>query len=424
MALQAHVVEAHRPLADGTASNLQLADTPAQMKRASSRQAETTELSTLMTPPSELLPVAIDTLGGDQGLDAQIEGAILAFREFGSRSILVGPEEEIRGRLTLLGATSYPIEVANATEVISMDEAPTKAVRRKPNSSLCVAYNLVQSGRASSVISAGNSGAVMAAGRLLCGLLPGIERPAIATLIPVAGDRKPNIILDSGANVECHAHNLVQFAIMGSIYCTSLFAVAEPRVALLSNGAEPSKGTDIIRAAALELTQTKVVNYTGYVEGREVASSSADVIVCDGFVGNVLLKGMEGCVRLLFEHLQFEAQRHLVWRVGLGLAKGALKRVFLEKFDYTAYGGAPLLGLKKLAVVLHGSSDSRAVKNAVRAAESFSRAKMTERIAAELTQLEESVVEDELFSGLAPEQGIQRLKEESPLELVKPGKKK
>ncbi|MCL4144652.1 UNVERIFIED_CONTAM: hypothetical protein GTU68_040607 [Idotea baltica] len=225
---------------------------------------------------------------------------------------------------------------------------------------------------------------------MLCGLLPGIERPAIATLIPTKGKDRPNIILDVGANVDCHAQNLLQFALMGSVYHESLFQVERPRVALLSNGSEASKGTDKIRAAASTLSAQKLCNYVGYAEGRDVMTDIADVIVCDGFVGNVLLKGMEGCAALIAESL---------------VQEGSLKRLFRERFDYTSYGGAPLLGLSELAVVLHGSSDARAVENAVRFARTFAECEMIDKIQSVLARLDDDVPEvnpGRLSEGLEP----------------------
>ncbi len=348
------------------------------------------------------LPIAVDAMGGDRGLEVQIEGAVQAYREFGARSILVGPQDALSSRLDALGAKQYPIGIQHASDVITMDESPAMAVRRKPESSLCVACNLVQLGDASAVLSSGNSGALMAAGRLIFGLLPGIERPAIATLIPVAGDETPNVMLDSGANVDCHAQNLVQFAVMGAIYHSSLFDSHKPRIALLSNGSEPSKGTDVIRAASMILAKMEGLNFVGYVEGRDITASLAEVIVCDGFVGNIVLKSMEGAVTLVFQQLMHEGKKGIVRKMGLGLSRGTLREVFSGKFDYKTHGGAPLLGLKKLALVLHGSSDSRAVKNAVRLADSFVVCKMTEKITAALLQLEEQLpdMDSEIISAM------------------------
>ena len=363
----------------------------------------------------ECLPVAVDAMGGDLGLEVQVEGAIAAYREHDVGSILVGPEQDLRSTLERFGATELPISIRNATEVIRMDDSPAKAVRRKPDSSLLVAYNLVDSGEASAVLSSGNSGAMMAAGTMIFGLLPGIERPAIATLMPVAKNGCPNVILDVGANVDCHAHNLVQFALMGAIYHSSLFNSEQPRVALLSNGAEATKGTDKIRTASMILSQLPQCNYVGYVEGRDVTSNAADVVVCDGFVGNVLLKAMEGCVRFIAGQIIDEGRKGLLSRVGLGLSRGLLHRLFNEKFDYTAHGGAPLLGLDGLAVVLHGSSDWRAVKNALRFADAFVQSEMTEKIAAALAQLDEELpqLDGAVLTGVFGGRELERAKEES-----------
>lgn len=343
---------------------------------------------TLSTDDS-VLPVAVDTAGGDKGLAVLVEGAVQAFVEHGVNSFLVGPQDELKQIVDSLGAKKYPLEIIHAPTVIGMDESPARAVRRKPDSSLCVAHGLVSEGRASAVISAGNSGAMMAAGSFILGNISGIERPAIATVIPSAGDGLPNVLLDSGANAECSGHNLVQFAIMGAVYYSSLFKVEKPRVALLSNGTESSKGTDIIRGAAAELSVIKFLNYIGFVEGRDIGNSSADVIVCDGFVGNVVLKAMEGSVKLVLDQLLHESEKSITGKIGLALSRNVMRKVFKEKFDHSAYGGAPLLGLKKLAIVLHGSSNARAVKSALKVSNSFLRAKMTEKIISELIRLED-----------------------------------
>ncbi len=346
------------------------------------------------------LPIAVDAMGGDLGLEVQVEGAIQAYKDFGARSILVGAEQDLKSAIEKFGGSNLPLEVRNATQVIEMNDSPARAVRRKPDSSLCVAYNLVQYGEASAILSAGNSGAMMAAGRTICGLLPGIERPAIATPVPVAGRNQPNVLLDSGANVECHAQNLVQFAVMGAIYYRCLFEVDSPKIALLSNGGEASKGTDVIRAASLILSHMESINYVGYVEGRDVTTDTVDVIVCDGFVGNVLLKSMEGMVRLVFDELQAQSRKGIFRKLGLGLSKGTYRDVFAQKFDYSSHGGAPLLGLTKLAVVMHGSSDERAVKSAIRLADSFASRKMTEQITVAMTQLDETMSSGEIDSDL------------------------
>jgi phosphate acyltransferase len=378
---------------------------------------------------SSNLPIALDAMGGDLGSHVQAEGAIIAYKEFGAKSILVGKEDELKASLSSLGAGDLPIEIVDAPEIIDMNDSPAKAVRRKPNASLCVAYRLVMEGKASAVLSSGNSGAMMAAGRILCGLLPGIERPAIATLIPTYGDGLPNVVIDSGANVDCHASHLVQFAVMGAIYHSSLFEMKNPRIALLANGTEASKGTDMIRSASLILSKMEGLNYIGYVEGRDVTTSKAEVIVCDGFVGNVLLKAMEGCVTLIYKQIKFESEKRPFARLGMLLSRGLMKQVFRGKFDYSEHGGAPLLGLKKLALVLHGSSDARAVKNALRLAKSFVDSGMTEKITSAMSGLEEQMMDldAEFISGVfaagqGPLNGVKRkskkMNEDAQTEIV------
>ncbi|MCB0359262.1 MAG: phosphate acyltransferase PlsX [Bdellovibrionales bacterium] len=350
------------------------------------------------------LPIAVDTAGSDRGVPVLVEGAVRAFREHRVRSILVGPEDEIRDCLQSLGAEKKHFIIRHAAEIVHMDESPSRAVLQKPQSSLVEAYRLVESGLACGIISAGNSGAMMAAGVLTCGTLPGVKRPAIASLLPSAEGKAPNVLLDSGANADCHAQNLVQFAVMGSIYYSTLFGVAEPRVGLLSNGTEPSKGTDVVKSASQILGQMDRLNYIGFIEGHDVAGGGAHVVVCDGFVGNVVLKTLEGCVQLIAEQLQFEASRGMLQRLGLRLSRGVFRDLFEERFDYSTYGGAPLLGLAGLAVVLHGSSDIRAVKNALRVTAEFARARMTEKIALELSWLEDRHLDDleELFPSVSP----------------------
>jgi len=335
------------------------------------------------------LPVAVDAAGGDVPYDSQIEGSVQAVKEFGIKPLLVGNKEKISARIDSLGANDLDLKIVHASQEITMGDSPIRSVRKKPDSSLCVAYNLVKNGEASSIISAGNSGALMAAGRFIWGLMPGIERPAIATLLPKAGDNNPNVILDMGANVDCHAHHLVQFAIMGSIYCETLFGTESPKVALLSNGEEAYKGNDVTRSTAQTLKEIETLNYVGYVEGRDLGKETADVIVCDGFVGNVVLKTMEGLARLIADQIKIEAKSGLTSRLSMGLAKPVLKSVFEHKFDYSSYGGCPLLGLTELSLVLHGSSGPKSVKNAVKIAKNFIDLKMIEKIAIAIQQYEE-----------------------------------
>jgi glycerol-3-phosphate acyltransferase PlsX len=252
-----------------------------------------------------------------------------------------------------------------------MDESPGLAIRGKPDSSIRVAFELVAAGKASAVVSPGNTGAIMAAGVFVGGTLPGIARPAIASLIPKGVGATPTVLLDAGANTGCQAFQLVQFALMGSQYAKSALGVQTPRVALLSNGTEISKGNDIIRSAAMMLSELEGINFTGYVEGRDIARDVVDVVVCDGFVGNIVLKAMEGSVKLVTDSMKVAAENSIRAKFGLWLAKPVLRSIFKDKLDPSAYGGAPLLGLGHIAIKCHGSSSGRAVMNGIRVAQKF-----------------------------------------------------
>jgi glycerol-3-phosphate acyltransferase PlsX len=319
------------------------------------------------------LPVAFEAMGGDRGPSVAVEGAVAAWKAWGTESILVGDEvqlAELKSAIDPHGRCG--IQIRHAPEVVGMDETPAVSLRKKPRSSIRIAHQLIVSGEASSVVSAGNTGAMMATGLFELGTIQGISRPAIATLIPKKGSAKPTVLIDSGANTECHARQLVQFAVMGDIYARDILGCQAPRVALLSNGSESSKGTDITRAAAFVLEALGGFHYVGYIEGNDLPNDIADVVVCDGFVGNVLLKGMEGAVKLVFDSIKSFSKEDIRGRLGLWLAHRLLKRVFKEKLDPSAYGGAPLLGLKGVSIVAHGSSDSRALMNALRLASRLS----------------------------------------------------
>jgi glycerol-3-phosphate acyltransferase PlsX len=334
-------------------------------------------------------------MGGDFGPSVVVEGAVRAFRELGISSIVVGVEAELRACLKQFGIEPVPsgtagITVQNATEIITMDDAPSAAIRGKVDSSIRVAFELVRKGEGSAVVSPGNTGAVMAAGLFVSGTLPGIARPAIATLIPRVGDREPTILLDSGANTDCHAHQLVQFALMGTFYAKAINLYEHPRVAILSNGTESSKGNDITRAAYAALTELPVINFVGYIEGRGLGKDIADVVVCDGFIGNITLKTMEGAVELILDSLRYYTSQSLFrWKLGMMLAKPMFKLLFKEKLDPSTYGGAPLLGLRDVAIICHGSSNARAIMNAIRVAKKSVDGDLVEKLGGALTHLDE-----------------------------------
>lgn len=348
------------------------------------------------------LPIAVDAMGGDLGSSVAVEGAVRAAREFNVSSILVGKEDELRSKLTELKADNDPrISTVHAKDVVTMEDSASAAIRRKPQSSIRIAYNLVKEGRASAVVSPGNTGAVMAAGIFVLGIFPGVVRPAIASLIPKIGTASPTVLLDSGANIECRATQLVQFALMGKLYAQIATGCQDPRIALLSNGSESSKGTDVIRAAAQALSSMKDLRYVGYIEGRDMPKDAADVVVCDGFVGNVMLKAMEGTVELVLQSLKFYMKKSLRWQLGMYLAKPLFKTLFREKFDPAAYGGAPLLGLKGISIICHGSSNDRAIMNAILVADKFVKEGLVKRMEAALASfdLDGANFDDTMWSG-------------------------
>lgn len=322
--------------------------------------------------PSAELPIAVDAMGGDHGPQVVVEGAVAAARDFGIAAVLVGDENQINPILRACDPTGdLPLTVHHASQVVGMDEAPGLAIRGKQDSSIRVAFDLVSKGKASAVVSPGNTGAIMAAGVFVVGTLPGIARPAIASLIPKGGAGIPTVLLDAGANTGCQAFQLVQFALMGHYYAAAALGCASPRIALLSNGTELAKGNDIIRSAAMMLSELEGVNFIGYVEGRDISRDIVDVVVCDGFVGNIVLKAMEGCVGLVTDSIKSVAQTSLRGKIGLWLARPVLRSVFREKLDPSAYGGAPLLGLGSVAIKCHGSSSSRALMNGIKVAKRF-----------------------------------------------------
>lgn len=320
----------------------------------------------------DALPVAVDAMGGDLGPSVVVEGALEAWRRYGIVSTLVGQDRDLQALLRRFGAPGdIPLKVVHAPETVGMEESPTVAIRRKSNSSIRISFQLLKEGRVAGVVSPGNTGAVMAAGIYECGVLPGIARPAIASLIPRIKDGPPTVLIDSGANVDTHAYQLVQFAIMGAHYSRLALGVSRPRIGLLSNGTEISKGTDIIRSAAYSLQEIADINFIGFVEGRDLPQDIVDVVVCDGFVGNVVLKAMEGTVALVVDSLKLLVERSMLAKLGMWLARPTLRALFSEKLDPSAHGGAPLLGLRGVAVVCHGASNCKAMMNGIRVAHQF-----------------------------------------------------
>ncbi|MGA2963025.1 MAG: phosphate acyltransferase PlsX [Candidatus Korobacteraceae bacterium] len=333
------------------------------------------------------LTIVVDAMGSDRAPKPEVEGAILAARHYGVRVLLVGQEEVIRAELAVHpAAQQLPIEIVHASEVIGMQEKAAHAVKQKRDSSMRVGLRLVRENRAAGFVSAGNTGAAMVTAKLVLGVLPGVDRPALAAVFPTAAGTA-SIMLDVGANVDCKPHNLQQFAIMGEIYFRAMFAERFPkadcpRVGLLSIGEEETKGNELTRET-FKILKTMPMDFVGNVEGRDLYNGHVDVIVCDGFVGNVALKISEGLVDTVRAMLKESLQATITRQMGYLLARRAFQD-FKKRLDYSEYGGAPLLGIKGVAIVSHGSSNSLAIKNAIRVAAEFARTDLNTKIEEQL----------------------------------------
>ena len=327
--------------------------------------------------------IALDAMGGDHAPKAEVEGAIQAAKHHNVRVILVGREEQIRQELALHeGWQNLPIEIQHASEVITMEESAAKAMRTKKDSSIRVASRLVRDGRAQGVVSAGNTGAVMATAKMVQGMIPGVERPAIASAFPTATEGRFVVVIDVGANVDSSPKMLAQFAVMGDIYSRVIFRIPKPKVGLLSIGEEEHKGNELTHAATA-LLKALPIDFIGNVEGRDFFTGRADVIVCDGFVGNVALKVSEGVVEVIRQMLRESLQATMTRKIGAMLARSAFSD-FRKRVDYSEQGGAPLLGVKGICIISHGRSTAKALKNAIRLAKEFAEADTSRRIEDEL----------------------------------------
>jgi len=326
--------------------------------------------------------IALDAMGSDRAPKPEIEGAIQAVRQHDVRVILIGPEAELRAELARYPAAAHlPIELRHASEVISMEEKAAQAVRAKRDSSMRVGLRLVREGQAAGFITAGNTGAAMATAKVVLGMIPGVDRPALAAVFPTAMGTAA-LLLDVGANVDCSPENLEQFAIMGEIYFRTRFGTRRPRVGLLSIGEEESKGNELTREA-FPLIKQLPLNFVGNVEGRDLYSGKVDVIVADGFVGNVALKISEGVANLVRYTLKETLKATITRQVGYFLSRSAFAD-FKKRLDHTEYGGAPLLGVKGVCFITHGSSNANAIKNALRVASEFASRRINDKIEREL----------------------------------------
>ena len=313
--------------------------------------------------------IAVDAMGGDLGPSVVVPGAIEAARQTGAKILLVGNEATLDGELNRLSPSGVDLEIDHAPEVAGMDEKPSDILRRKKNASIQVACRLVRDGAAQGVVSAGHSGASVACGMFIMGRIPGVERPALASLLPT--EKEPVVLLDVGATVDCKPYNIFQFGLMGDAFARDILNKESPRVGLLSIGEEEGKGNSQVKEAYELFKMAQNLNFSGNIEGRDLFTGEMDVAVCDGFVGNVALKLSEGLGLSLSRVLKRELLNSgFLPKLGSLLAKSAFRR-FAKVVDYAEYGGAPLLGLQNISIVCHGRSNAKAICNATRMATLF-----------------------------------------------------
>ena len=326
----------------------------------------------------ELVKVAVDAMGGDNAPACTVKGAVDALKESPEiHVLLVGQEEVIKKELEQYTYPKERLTIVPASEVIEMAEPPVMAIRKKKDSSIVVGQNLVREGKADAFVSAGSSGAVLVGGQLLVGRVKGVERPPLAPLIPT--ENGVSLLIDCGANVDARASHLVQFARMGSIYMENIMGVKNPRVAIVNIGAEEEKGNALVKETFPLLKECKDIHFIGSIEAREIPHGGADVIVCEAFVGNVILKLYEGVGATLISKVKSGMMTSLRGKIGGFLVKPALKKT-LKSFDISAHGGAPLLGLKGLVVKTHGSSTANEIKNSILQCIAFKEQEISKKI--------------------------------------------
>jgi len=320
--------------------------------------------------------IAVDAMGGDGAPEAVVAGAVEATARLGVSVQLVGPVRRLRRELRRHQPVPKGLELVDAREVVGMDDPAVSVLRGKRNSSLTVCAELVRDGRAVAMVTAGNTGAAWVAAKSTLGMIEGVDRPALAAILPKVHGQ--TLLLDVGANVECKPLQLLQFAVMGSLYTEAVLGVRRPTVGLMSVGEEQGKGGPRVREQYRVLAAAGI-NFVGNVEGRDVFSGDVDVIVCDGFTGNVILKVAEGLGEMVIGTLREEARRSPVYGAGLLMAKGAFRNL-RQKVDYSEHGGAPLLGVAGACLIGHGRSDARAIRNAIRFAASYATSSVLQRI--------------------------------------------
>ncbi len=312
------------------------------------------------------MKIAVDVMSGDRPPEVLILGALNSLREMDSNLILVGDENIINDSLSHFSYNKNRIEIIHSSQVITMNESPTTAVKSKPDASVLVSAGLVKQGRADGFVSPGNTGATFAAAFMNLGRLKGVDRPAILVTIPTSKKKKYTALLDAGANVEAKPINLVQFAVMGSIYTSKIWGIKNPRIALLSNGSEESKGTSLTKKA-LHILKKLPLNFIGYAEGKNLVDNSIDVAVSDGFTGNIALKVVEGAGIFLYDVLKAEIKKSIIYK-GLALLMSKVFKEMKKQLDSAEYGGAPLIGINGTCIITHGHSNSKEIKNGIKVA--------------------------------------------------------
>ncbi|HEX5718224.1 MAG TPA: phosphate acyltransferase PlsX [Thermoanaerobaculia bacterium] len=329
------------------------------------------------------MPIAVDAMGGDFAPQCAVEGAVSAVVKDGAEVLLVGDRARIEAELARLGKRPRGIEIVHAEEVVGMDEPAITPIRKKRRSSIRICAELVKEGRAQAMVTAGNTGAAMISAKMVIGTVAGVDRPALAAVLPNSQGR--TVLLDVGANVGTKANHLREFAVMGHFYAQELIGTPSPRIGLMSVGEEEGKGTDLTREVFKVLKNTGL-NFVGNVEGRDVFNGSVDVIVCDGFVGNVILKSAEAVAEMVGKMLREEIERGIRTRVGYLFAKPAFD-AFRKRTDYSEFGAAPLLGVNGGCFIGHGRSNAHAIQNAIRRATEFSAARLDQKIRDKIAEL-------------------------------------
>ncbi|MCH4888345.1 phosphate acyltransferase PlsX [Acidaminobacter sp. JC074] len=324
--------------------------------------------------------IAIDAMGGDHAPVETVKGAVEALKEISGTMVLLGNEDAIKAELAKYTYDESRIEIIPTTEVVENEDKPVIAIKRKKDSSMVVGFDKVRKGEIDALISAGNTGALLAGGLLRVGRIKGVDRPALTTVFPTFSGMF--VMADVGANAECKARNLLEFGIMGSIYAKDVLGIDNPKVGLINIGTEEGKGTPVINEA-YQLLKESDLNFIGNVEARDIPERKADVLVCDGFTGNVVLKLTEGVAKSFMGELKSIFLSNTLTKIAAGLVKGKLSDLKV-KMDYTEYGGAPLLGVKAPIVKAHGSSNAKAFKNAIKYAEKYVSNNIIEKISSQV----------------------------------------